>query len=191
MWAEYLRSIEGTVSEIPKDIDPLVQSTGIMSASEYWLAKVKAEPKGGDDRHRFVHILAAFFRERLKTDRRMSYPGENGFSLPRHDLEDSEKIDVFLDNCVAFGVLKKARHTPKKGGLGLSVKWYLASILTPYFQLPTPHIKEPYYANLSDVYDWMVRAKVIQNEERPTQVKPKSLKESTEDQLSLNLYKRD
>lgn len=191
IWSEYLRTKNSAVKEIPKEIDAQIQSTGIMSASEYWLGKVKAEPKGGDDRHRFVHVLAANLRQRLKADRQMSYPGENGFSLPLNKLKDSEIIDVFLDNCVAFGALEKARHTSKKGGLGLSVKWYLSSILTPYFQLPTPHVKEPYYATLNDIYDWMEEAKVIEHSERPIPTKKRGLSETSDDQLHLNLYKRD
>lgn len=160
IWAEYLRSNEKKDSKIPQNIDPSIQAMGIMSASEYWLRKVKAEPKGGDDRHKFVNVVGSYFRDKMRADKRMSYPGANGFSLSLSVLEDHDYVDVFLDNCVAFGVLEKARHTPKTKSRGQSMKWYLSSILTPYFQIPTAHTKEPFYAKIEDVIEWLGQAKV-------------------------------
>ena len=188
VWAEYLREQQASVQNVPQGINPNVQAMGIQSASEHWFRKVKAEPKGGDDRYTFVHILATFLRARLKSDRAMSYPGENGFSLPVHDLEDAEIVDVFLDNCVAFGVLEKTDHTPKTARRGLSKKWYLTSILTPYFQLPTPHIKEPFYADLSDVYGWMEKANILEPDpSRKRSLKSKKSKLRESDQMRLDL----
>ncbi|SIN65742.1 hypothetical protein SAMN02745824_1541 [Parasphingorhabdus marina DSM 22363] len=161
IWAEYLRSAEVEEFSVPKEIKPSIQAMGIMSASEYWFRKVKAEPKGGDDRHRFVNVVGSFFRDKLRDDKRMSYPGANGFSLSVNVLEEHQSVDEFLDSCVAFGVLEKARHTPKSKSRGQSMKWYLSSILTPYFQIPTPHTKEPFYANIKDVKRWLHRAKVV------------------------------
>ncbi len=160
IWAEYLRSNERRDLRIPKNIEPSIQAMGIMSASEYWLRKVKAEPKGGDDRHKFVNVVGSYFRDKMRADKRMSYPGANGFSLSLSVLEDHDYVDEFLDNCVAFGVLEKARHTPKTKSRGQSMKWYLSSILTPYFQIPTAHTKEPFYAKINDVIEWLGQAKV-------------------------------
>jgi|31_taG_2_1085359.scaffolds.fasta_scaffold01297_2 hypothetical protein len=161
IWAEHLRSADAKETAIPKEIKPSIQAMGIMSASEYWFRKVKAEPKGGDDRHRFVNVVGSYFRDKMREDKRMSYPGANGFSLSVDVLEEHPGVDEFLDSCVAFGVLEKARHTAKSKSRGQSMKWYLSSILTPYFQIPTAHTKEPFYANISDVKRWLEKAKVI------------------------------
>jgi hypothetical protein len=107
----------------------------------------------------------------------MSYPGANGFSLSLSDVEENAYIDTFLDNCVAFGVLEKARHVPKSKSRGQSMKWYVSSILTPYFQIPTAHTKEPFYASIGDITDWLDDAKVTpitqlnSSKSRPQKVK--------------------
>ena len=161
IWAEHLRSTTTESLSIPHEIRPSVQAMGIMSASEYWFRKVKAEPKGGDDRHRFANVVGSYFRDKMREDKRMSYPGANGFSLSVDVLEEHRGVDEFLNSCVAFGVLEKFRHTPKSKSRGQSMKWYLSSILTPYFQIPTPHTKEPFYANIGDVKRWLEKAKVV------------------------------
>jgi hypothetical protein len=177
IWAEYLRSSENIGNDVPQNIDAAIQAMGIMSASEYWVRKVKAEPKGGDDRHKFINVVGSFFRDKMKSDKRMSYPGANGFSLSLSDVEENAYIDTFLDNCVAFGVLEKARHVPKSKSRGQSMKWYVSSILTPYFQIPTAHTKEPFYASIGDITDWLDDAKVTpitqlnSSKSRPQKVK--------------------
>ena len=164
VWAEYLRSNSQISDAVPNCIEPNIQAMGIQSASERWFGKIRAEPKGGYERYAFANYLGGFFRERLKKDRAMSFPGENGFSLQVKDLADDKFVNDFLDACVAFGVLESVDHTPKSPSRGRSKKWYLASILTPNFQLPTAHIKEPFYAKLSDIYDWLDGAKISPNE---------------------------
>ncbi|MCQ0090263.1 hypothetical protein [Roseovarius sp. M141] len=161
VWAELLRSMDEGPIDLPKDIDPVIQTLGINSASDYWFRKIKAEPKGGDDRNRFVNELGNFFREKLLRDRNMSYPGNNGFSLPLRDVEDESVIDDFLSDCVAFGVLESRPHTPKSRSRGQSEKWYLSPILSPHFQIPAAHIKEPYYATIQEVAAWMKNSGVV------------------------------
>jgi hypothetical protein len=161
VWAELLRSLEDGPNKLPENIDPVIQTLGINSASDYWFRKIKAEPKGGDDRNRFANELGNFFREKLLRDRNMSYPGSNGFSLPLRAVEDEPIVDGFLSDCVAFGVLEGRPHTPKTRSRGQSEKWYLSPILSPHFQLPAAHIKEPYYASVDEVVDWMQKAGVV------------------------------
>ena len=161
IWAELLRSLENGPHELPEDIDPIVQTLGINSASDFWFRKIKAEPKGGDDRNRFANVLGSEFRERLLRDKNMSYPGSNGFSLPLSAVENEPTIEEFLSDCVAFGVLESRPHTPKTRSRGQSEKWYLSPILSPHFQIPAAHIKEPYYASASDVVAWMDKAGVV------------------------------
>ena len=192
IWSEYLKGNKDILSTIPENIEPNIQAMGIHNASEHWFRKVKAEPKGGDARYAFVHILATFLKTRLRADRSMSYPGENGFSLPVHDLEETEVVGDFLAHCVGFGVLETADHTPKVVSRGLSKKWYLTSILTPYFQLPTPHIKEPYYASLKDMFGWMEKAGVIDsNPSRIYSTKSRVREYEENNQMIFDLNKRE
>lgn len=161
VWAELLRSLDEGPINLPQDIDPVIQTLGINSASDYWFRKIKAEPKGGDDRNRFVSELGNIFREKLLRDRNMSYPGNNGFSLPLSEVESEPVVDDFLSDCVAFGVLESRPHTPKSRSRGQSEKWYLAPILSPHFQIPAAHIKEPYYAKIREVVAWMESSGVV------------------------------
>ena len=155
IWAEYLRSDTEPESNIPRAIPPEIQNMGIHETSSYWYRKIRADPEGGDDRYRFAGAVGTDLRNGLRADRRMSYPGANGFSLSEADLDRNQDVQDFLNRCVAFGVLEWFRHTPKSPGRGQSRKSYLFSILTPYFQIPTPHIKEPRYMKVSDVRKWM------------------------------------
>lgn len=177
VWAELLRSLdEGPVS-LPKSISPLIQTLGINSASEYWFRKIKAEPKGGDDRNRFANELGNVFRKKLRNDQQMSYPGQNGFSLSVNAVVEEQVLENFLSDCVAFGVLESRPHTPKTSSRGQSEKWYLSPILSPHFQIPTAHTKEPYYATTTEVLGWMKKAKIvsvrINREEKSTNAKTK------------------
>jgi hypothetical protein len=160
IWSEYLRSDPQQPGVLPNPIPRDVQNLGIHSCSTYWMRKVRAEPKGGDDRFRFLNTIGSAFRELLRQDVQMSYPGRNGFSIYLRDLQEAELIDQFLNGCVAYGALEKYRHTPKSGGKGQAVKWYLASILTPHFQIPTPHTKEPFYARIDEVNSWIDKSNV-------------------------------
>ena len=130
IWAELLRSLDEGFDNLPKNIDPVIQALGLNSASDYWFRKIKAEPKGGDDRNRFVNILGNFFRCKLLRDKNMSYPGNSGFSLPLLDIDDEPTVESFLSDCVAFGVLENRPHTPKNRSCGQSEKWYLSPILS-------------------------------------------------------------
>ena len=161
IWAEHSRFMGiGTDDAPPKGIPGVVQDVGIHEASAYWFRKIKADPNGGDDRHRFVSVLGTKLRSALRDDRRMSYPGETGFSLSERDLEANRDVSVFLDRCVAYGVLESFRHTAKSKHRGQSRKWYLFPILTPYFQVPTLRTKEPKYLRLSVLREWLKSADV-------------------------------
>lgn len=161
VWAELLRNLEDGPHSLPENIDPIIQTLGINSASDYWFRKIKAEPKGGDDRNRFANEIGNMFRKNLLSDRNMSYPGNNGFSLPLNSVEAEPLVESFLSDCVAFGVLESRSHTPKSRSRGQSEKWYLSPILSPHFQIPAAHIKEPRYATIEDVADWMKKAGVV------------------------------
>ena len=75
IWAEYGRTKpdSGEDDGPPRGIATGTQDVGIQEASSYWFRKIKADPNGGDDRHRFVSILGTKLRTGLREDRRMSY----------------------------------------------------------------------------------------------------------------------
>ncbi len=168
IWSEYLRSNNSYEGGSGKSIPASVQDMGIQETSAYWFRKVKADPNGGSDRHRFVNVLGSLFRSKLREDKKMSYPGTNGFSLSESVLDENSAVADFLDKCVAYGVLETKKHTPKTRSRGQSRKWYLSSILSPYFQIPTPHTKEPFYAKYDDLFDWLHVAKFLPEESVPT-----------------------
>lgn len=161
IWAEYLRTdIVAKEDGLPEIHSSLVQDLGIQQASEYWYRKLRADPNGGDDRHRFISVVAGVLRIGLRDDKRMSYPGANGFSLSDRDLEASPEVNAFLDMCTAYGALMMSKHTPKSSQRGDSKKWYLFPILTPYFQLPTAHTKEPLYIRVNKIEEWLDKSKI-------------------------------
>lgn len=176
IWAEYRRSDPkiNLNKTPPEGISENIQDTGIHEASSYWFRKIKADPNGGDDRHRFVGVLGTELRSRLRNDRRMSYPGETGFSLSERELGANKDVSAFLNRCVAYGVLESFRHTPKSKHRGQSTKWYLSPILTPYFQIPTPRTKEPWYLRIPRLRSWL-RTADVQSVEWPEQ-EPKRTK---------------
>lgn len=184
IWAEHLRSGAATTSEVPEIHSKILQDLGIQQASEYWYRKLRADPNGGDDRHRFVGVLAGELRVSLRNDKRMSYPGANGFSLSDRDAEKDKEVSLFLDLCTAYGALTVSRHTPKVSSRGQSKKWYLFPILSPYFQLPVAHTKEPVYSNTDQIRKWLEKANItLQNISKINQ-RQKSIDASTQ-QMSL------
>ena len=62
-------------------IDKKLQAVGIQEASKVWYDKLAEHKPGGDIRQRFIGKLGNFLRRSLREDKKMSYPGGNGFSL--------------------------------------------------------------------------------------------------------------
>ena len=162
IWAEYRRAVPSMNEDDdpPQWIPENIQDVGIHEASSYWFRKIRADPNGGDDRHRFISVLGTAIRSGLRDDRRMSYPGETGFSLSERELEANDSVSAFLNRCVAYGVLESFRHTAKSKHRGQSRKWYLSPILTPYFQVPTRRTKEPKYLRVAHLEEWLKTADV-------------------------------
>ncbi len=167
IWETFLRT-ERRKKEIER-IDPLsedmqvdafIQSMGIHNASNVWFQKISEQPDG-DDRQRFITFLGNRFKIWLSNDKAMSYPGRNGFSVANELFQEFEECHVlrnFLNDAVDYGDLYDAPHTTKKGDRKDRTKWYLAQILSPFFQIPHQHIKEPYYLeNISELYEWIVK----------------------------------
>lgn len=141
-------------------INPDIQAVGIHTASTQWYGKITEQPKG-DDRQRFLDVLGRTFRTWLLNDDAMSYPGNNGFSIAIDDLKKFPSLAEFLKGTVDYGDLYDAPHTTKKKDRRQRIKWYLSPILSPYFQIPEAHQKEPYYLdNMEDLILWLKKAEI-------------------------------
>lgn len=165
IWDAFLRSerrkeIEKRRDPVLNGISPDIQAVGFFLASTHWYNKIAEQPKG-DDRRRFVDVLGRTFRKWLLDDSLMSYPGRNGFSLSIGELEKHSSIKNFLEEAVDYEDLYEAPHTTKQKNRKQRRKWYLGPILSPFFQLPESHIKEPYYASINDVVDWLREAEIF------------------------------
>ncbi|MBU0768928.1 MAG: hypothetical protein KJ687_07545 [Proteobacteria bacterium] len=167
IWAAWLRTLPRDIDwedeTIPFIDDVYVQSAGIEEASDRWYDKIK-EDLNGDSRRRFVAFLGLLFRNRLRSDKKMSYPGHNGISLTINDLESNPAVYNILRDASAFGVMVDLKHTPKTPSRGESRKWYIHPIFAPHFQIPATHTKEPMYVSAKLVYSWLVKAKILYDE---------------------------
>lgn len=133
-------------------IRKVLQAAGIQSASRQWHDKLGEQP-GGDVRRRFIDHVGRRLREHLRDDLPMSYPGANGFSLRRDELEAAGDLWRFLSDAVGYGDLVATEHTTKnKRGEG-RIKFYLNPVLSPVFQVPAAHTKEPLYWSVEQVLD--------------------------------------
>lgn len=161
-------------ASIPED----TQAAGIQSASRQWYDKLGEQP-GGDVRRRFIDKLGRHLREKLRDDLSMSYPGANGFSLRRDHLEGPENKELyrFLSDAVGYGDLVAAEHTTKSKRGERRIKFYLNPILSPVFQIPAAHTKEPSYWSIDDVME-IARAAEL----------PFALRQSVEDPNQLPLF---
>ena len=130
------------------------QAAGMQSASRRWHDKLGEQP-GGDVRRRFIDALGRKLRQQLRDDLRMAYPGGNGFSLRKDQLESSANCGLlrFLTDAVGYGDLVATEHTTKYKHGEARLKFYLNPILSPVFQIPAAHTKEPLYWDASDVMD--------------------------------------
>ena len=106
-----------------------LQAAGIQSASKEWHDKLGEQP-GGDVRRRFIDQLGRQLREQLRDDLAMSYPGADGFSLLRDDLEANHALWRFLSEAVAMATWLQ-RNTRRKINVE---KPGLSTISTPRFR---------------------------------------------------------
>lgn len=137
-----------------------VQTVGIETASRHWYHKIPELPSG-HDRQRFVDVLGRKFRKWLLDDVAMSYPGHNGFSLTVEELEQCPPLARFLQDAFDYGDLFAVEHTTKLRDRRRRIKWYLSPILSPFFQIPEAHTKEPYYTSIAEITSWLNEAGVV------------------------------
>jgi hypothetical protein len=165
IWSAWIRSVRGLKDGgdrlvLPR-IESSVQAIGIQSASVHWYNKICEQLGRSRERQRFVNRLGRLFRDQLLNDKSMSYPGHNGFSLCEEELHADEWLLSFLNDAVDYGDLFDAPHTTKSKDRRQRRKWYLNPTLSPYFQIPETHVKEPMYVSVQDVKAWLAEAGII------------------------------
>lgn len=164
IWQAWLRcqpyDADWDDASLPCIDNPYIQSEGIEEASDRWCDKIKEETQG-DTRRRFVSMLGMHFRNSLRADKNMSYPGHNGISLSLDDLETDEEVYSVLQDASAYGAMVDMKHTPKNKTRGESRKWYLHPVLAPHFQIPAMHTKEPMYVAAKRVRKWLEKSRVV------------------------------
>jgi hypothetical protein len=144
-----------------------IQSIAILKASEYWLNKILQEFGNSGDRYKLVRHLGKEFSRAMLDDRKMSYPGHNGFSLKDAELEANETVRALLVEAGEFGNLLMLPHTTKERDRAPRTKWYVSPIYCPYFRLPFNRTKEPIYAGISEVKGWMIDASILKDDGKP------------------------
>lgn len=157
VWEAWLRESRGKLKEdftVLPQIRDVVQSQGIIEASDEWLTK-QLEGDDAARRRKFVRTVGKHFYLSITDDKAMSYPGGNGFSVSEDDLQAYPAVKEFLNRCVGFGDLYDAAHTSKNKG-EKRTKYYLAPILSPYFKIPFRHTKEPQYLRAQRIWSWMI-----------------------------------
>lgn len=164
IWEAWLRcqphDADWNDAALPCIDNPYIQSEGIEEASDRWYDKISEEILG-DSRRRFVSMLGMLFRNTLRADKTMSYPGHNGITLSLDDLESDEEVYSILQDASAYGAMVDMKHTPKTRSRGESRKWYLHPVLAPHFQIPAMHTKEPMYVDTKRVRKWLEKSRVV------------------------------
>ncbi|WP_411827520.1 hypothetical protein [Luteolibacter sp. AS25] len=172
IWNQFLKMEQGkkVLGErqsnplIGESIDKKYQALGIQEASKVWYNKLSEHKPSGDIRQRFIEKLGTYLRRSLREDKRMSYPGGNGFSLEVNVLElDAPENRVawsFLKQCVGWGALVVSDHTTKRQSGEQRLKFYLHPVLSPVFQLPVAHTKEPLYWKIDQLISILKEAEV-------------------------------
>ncbi len=166
--------------------DELRQDSGIREASRLWREKIAASPQG-NTLQRLIDTIGDRLHKQLIEDRRMSYPGANGLSFAKHDLESDLEVKRLLDDATAEGFLLQRDHTPKTLSRGKSIKWYPHPVLAPYYELTVPHTKEPLYLTVAKFREWLQRDNVLASNDQRDPV-PKNRSDEATNQKQMTLY---
>ena len=133
-----------------------IQSRAILEASRKVHEALIRQPgqPAGDVRSRFLNEVASWLRTGLLDDKSMSNPGQNGFSLRVSDLETNEGLRQLIEEAVGWGDLYEMDHTSKTKSERASEprkKYYINPALSPFYELPEAHTKEPVYVKADDI----------------------------------------
>ncbi len=153
MWDHWQRaSSTATAGSVRMTAD--LQSQAVRLVASTWLDKQRDHPNGSS-RRSFVVRLGTAIRRTLIADKGLVYPGHTGFSLQEEDLRTDDEVRRFLEAAVDYGALVCLAHRTKERDRKPRRKWYLAPILCPNFEIPAIRTKEPYYAKLAEVQEWI------------------------------------
>lgn len=191
VWDVWIRDSKPTDTQenIPlPSFDHVLQSVGIREASADWLQDI-SDFRGGNERRLFINFLGTHFYKILVEDKAMSYPGHNGFSISKSELEKEKDLYEFLMDASDYGDLYDAPHTSKLNDKKPRHKWYLNPILSPYFKIPYAHTKEPMYTDVQQLKKWLIDSgayKKVEFEDTPKK-KIKKKKENHKDDKQMRL----
>ncbi|MBI4256652.1 hypothetical protein HY626_01180 [Candidatus Uhrbacteria bacterium] len=151
-----------------EELKPIIQTEGILLASEKWRERDRNENIGGRKRYEVLGRLGPAIHDALIGDLGISNPGHSGFSLREADLwtgeeqdEKKKKLTQFLQNAVNWAIFEERPHTSKLREGASRRKWYLHPLLSPIFAIPYVRAKEPLYTNVDDVYTWIFSGETI------------------------------
>lgn len=166
-------------------VPPYIQARAIAEASRKVYEALKRQPgqPAGDVRIRFLDQLASWLRTKLLDDSAMSYPGGNGFSLRVNDLKQNPELCQLVEEAVGWGELYEMEHTSKSKAERSREprrKYYINPALSPQYQLPEAHTKEPVYATVEDILKIAEKARAV-----PNVATRKADKGGSEDQFDL------
>ncbi len=153
-WIQYANDKAEVRSSLPK-IAQIVQSIGILKASNFWIEKMGQETGRSSERLKFVNLVAEKFAAKLYSDEKLSYPGHTGFSLVEQEMREYPEILLFLEELADYGNMLMLDHTTKYRDRKHRKKFYFHPIFCPHFRIPYNRTKEPYYAKASEVASWI------------------------------------
>ena len=141
-----------------REIDHEVQTIGIFKASNHWLEKIRQETGRSGERFRLAKQIGNVLGRDLYADRKMSYPGHNGFSLADKDLDRFSHVKNLLEEMSDYGTVIASQHTTKQKNRLSRRKFYLNPVFCPQFKIPYQRVKEPKYIRPNQVEEWMDKA---------------------------------
>jgi len=166
VWDQWRRRTVGDddQAQVKKAVSWKTQAVAIDSVSKNWHRNFARQPgrPSGDIRIRFVDELGSWLRRKLLADNSLSYPGGNGFSLRHSDVKLYEPLKRLLEEAVGWGDLYEVDHTtkiPREKHIDPRKKYYLNPILSPHFQIPEAHTKEPLYAHVDEILKLACKAR--------------------------------
>lgn len=116
------------------------------------------QPGRSAERARFVEAVGNILRKKLLTDAKLSNPGRNGFSVLNREMADYPGIKGFLEQLADYGNVFMLPHTSKNRKDGPRTKFYFHPIFCPSLGIPYIRTKEPYYAGVKEVAEWIYQA---------------------------------
>lgn len=146
-----------------------VQIDAIKSASEKIHRAQRRQPgnPAGDIRISFLDQVASWLRSTLLDDAAMSYPGANGFSLKESEIHSLLGLRNLIEEAVGWGDLYEVPHKSKSKRENVGdprFKYYANPVLSPFYQLPEIHTKEPKYRVLEQIKEFAKNAGAIKTE---------------------------